>query len=335
MDSNQKQLDNQEQSSEVERKLPSSHAESELEKRDDVLPAVDLVTIRENLGLSVQEISNRTKFSHALIEALEARQYEQLSKEPLFRRGFVQSYAKVLGIDPGPILQDIENQLPVEKQGNESIAGHTQTLVHATSKRSGWLWFIAIVAGLFALFYGLSASGYLPDTWLKGFFQDKGQVEQAENKETTEEEDFFGTVASSVLTEQEPVQDEVATEDMIQPMTSEDALENVTQPIPEQLPVLEESLTPVEEKGLERSPALGIKTIVIDAARETWIKVQDNQGQVIFSDLLQAGTQERISGEAPLQVLVGNVAGTVLSIDGKVVDLTEKTNANVARVKLP
>lgn len=58
---------------------------------------------RTRLGMSVADVANRLKFAPCQIEALEEDDFAHLP-EMAFVRGFVRSYAKLLQLDPAPLL---------------------------------------------------------------------------------------------------------------------------------------------------------------------------------------------------------------------------------------
>ncbi|MDE2118655.1 MAG: helix-turn-helix domain-containing protein, partial [Betaproteobacteria bacterium] len=58
---------------------------------------------RTRLGLGVADVANRLKFAPRQIEALEADDFARLP-EITFVRGFVRSYARLLQLDPAPLL---------------------------------------------------------------------------------------------------------------------------------------------------------------------------------------------------------------------------------------
>ena len=58
---------------------------------------------RTRLGLNVADVANHIKFAPRQIEALEEDNFAHLP-EMAFVRGFVRSYAKLLQLDPAPLL---------------------------------------------------------------------------------------------------------------------------------------------------------------------------------------------------------------------------------------
>jgi transcriptional regulator with XRE-family HTH domain len=60
---------------------------------------------REARGLALEAVADATRIARHHLEALERSDLDALPAGP-FGKGYVRSYAKVLGIDPEPILQD-------------------------------------------------------------------------------------------------------------------------------------------------------------------------------------------------------------------------------------
>lgn len=60
---------------------------------------------REKSGLSVQEISSRTKINIAILKALEEERFEEAPKARVYVRGFVRCMAEEIGIDPEAVAK--------------------------------------------------------------------------------------------------------------------------------------------------------------------------------------------------------------------------------------
>lgn len=71
-----------------------------------------LRTARERAGMSLQEVSQRLKMPSRVLLAMESGQWEQLGGA-VFVRGQLRSYARLLGIDVEPFLQQAEVVGPV------------------------------------------------------------------------------------------------------------------------------------------------------------------------------------------------------------------------------
>jgi cytoskeletal protein RodZ len=58
---------------------------------------------RENKGLSLEDVQDKTRINSRFLAALENGQYDQLPT-PVHVRGFLRNYARELGLDPQPLL---------------------------------------------------------------------------------------------------------------------------------------------------------------------------------------------------------------------------------------
>src|SRR3954471_16102252 len=69
-----------------------------------------LLKERRRQGLSLGDISRQLKLSVRQVEALERDDYSQY-KGPVFIHGFIRNYAKLLGLDPEPLIRSTDAML--------------------------------------------------------------------------------------------------------------------------------------------------------------------------------------------------------------------------------
>ena len=81
------------------------------EVNDRVVAGAVLAGAREALHLSVLDVARQLKLSPAQVEALESGTYERLPGR-VFVRGFLRNYAKLVKVDPQPLLRSIEGDVP-------------------------------------------------------------------------------------------------------------------------------------------------------------------------------------------------------------------------------
>jgi len=85
------------------------------------------------------------------------------------------------------------------------------------------------------------------------------------------------------------------------------------------------------------SPPTGnpaVAEVKLDFDAEAWVEIKDGTGAVIFARLNPAGVQQVVTGEPPLDVVVGNAHSVRLTYRNKPVDLGPHTRVDVARVRL-
>lgn len=76
------------------------------------------------------------------------------------------------------------------------------------------------------------------------------------------------------------------------------------------------------------------KKVTMAVAEQTWVRVSDKSGAIVFEKMLAANSVESFDGIPPLNMLIGNAKATNLTFLGKPVDLTNYTKNNVARIVL-
>ena len=78
----------------------------------------------------------------------------------------------------------------------------------------------------------------------------------------------------------------------------------------------------------------GIKSVAIAVTEQTWVRVSDKTGKVVFEKTLSANSEDGFDGQPPFKMLIGNVKGTKVKFLGQLVDLTPSTKNNIAHVTL-
>ena len=63
---------------------------------------------REKKNISLRDVSRNTRVREHLLEAIEADRYDLLPS-PTFVKGFLQSYAKYVGLDPNEVVLRFQN----------------------------------------------------------------------------------------------------------------------------------------------------------------------------------------------------------------------------------
>jgi len=76
----------------------------------EVGPGRMLAELRSERKLSVTDVAQRLKYGARQIEALEAEEFGKLPGGSTFVRGMVRGYAKLLDVDPQPVLQALERR---------------------------------------------------------------------------------------------------------------------------------------------------------------------------------------------------------------------------------
>lgn len=78
----------------------------------------------------------------------------------------------------------------------------------------------------------------------------------------------------------------------------------------------------------------GDRAIRLEFELDAWVEVKDATDKILISKKYAAGSLVRVSGKAPLLVVIGNAKAVRLFDNGKKIKLDRYTTADVARVKL-
>ena len=88
-----------------------SQEHDELDEQVDHLPGAMLRAAREARGLAVSDVAHALKFSERQISALEEDRYGDLPGGQ-FVRGFIRSYARLVKLDPSPLITRLDQSVP-------------------------------------------------------------------------------------------------------------------------------------------------------------------------------------------------------------------------------
>ncbi len=91
--------------------FPATSSDSAEAELPAVLTGADLRKIREARGLSLRHIATVTKIGKRFLEYVEEDRFDFLPA-PVYLRGFLQAYAKLVGIDPRRAADAYMSRLP-------------------------------------------------------------------------------------------------------------------------------------------------------------------------------------------------------------------------------
>jgi cytoskeleton protein RodZ len=314
---------------------------------------------RQSKGLEIVRIAAQLHLRPAMVEALEHDQYEKLPS-PVFVIGYVRNYARLLGLDPEPIVNayragnpNLEPPAPRAARPARSEIGSSHILVRLIS-----LALIAGVIGMLALWWQnradlLSMSGGgddAPGLALSPLGEDAGG---ASDMPSSYPDSGPATIADSL--DAAPAYD--VPESATAPVAAQDLAPLPAGPGPsaddaEPLPrVAEETddtaapaLTPVPSvatldetaaEAPEPAPAEPAgREVALAFSGPCWIDVRDASGKVILTGEMAKGDNRVLEGQPPYSFVIGNATATTLTVGGKPFDLPSRSRGNVARFKL-
>jgi cytoskeleton protein RodZ len=286
-----------------------------------------LLKERRRQGLSLGDISRQLKLSVRQVEALERDDYSGY-KGPVFIHGFIRNYAKLLGLDPEPLIRATDSMLnpPVVPAAAPSEMGRSQPV--RAKKRKNRLG--PAVAVVFLVGFALSVyfgGRRAPDSVRIAPTIAAGDKPAPVSKTTTETKTGAGTKARS---EPKPEVESAAKPAAKAPAKPEAKPEAKTEARAGRV----EHRLPIETGATVAAEPAGRVTVRMIFEQDSWVEIKDRAGKTIFGQLNPAGSRRSVSGEAPLSVVVGNAAGVRLFQSDKSIDLAPHTRVDVARLTL-
>jgi cytoskeleton protein RodZ len=319
-----------------------------------------LAQLRQAKGWSIDDVSARLKVSAPKLLALEAGDISRLP-DRTFAAGIVRSYAKILGADPAPFTQafrregaSIEQNLKVPASGGAGLPrGRVSVpLGNSSGRKRSWMWgmlaILVVLAALVTWHTGGDSSNWLAR--LKAATgvslssaPDAGDKTTASTAATPDEAAAANTGEASlpeVAAGEQPMPRPLGTNALPASSSALSAVQGANSGN-NQASAAPASTPKAAASAGASAPAVagsGTGAVELKVKEDSWFSVRGKDGKELYSGLVRAGNTQRVEGEGPFKVTVGNVKGVEsLSVDDEPVDAKRYSSArgNVARLSLP
>ena len=274
-------------------------------------PGAQLMAARRAQGLSLGDIARQLKLSVRQIEALERDDYTAFSG-PVFVRGFLRNYAKLLHLDPDILVTGAA--IPATAGGANAAPSAPVPLQESAADR-GRRVSPGTLVGAAVLLVLLVAAIY--ETREKPSPVSRTPVEPSPPAVAATPQHADSPPGASV--EGSPAQSPI-------PAAPPAAAGTAALPVPG--PAAAVPAEPV--LGATAAPA----QVKLAFDGESWVEIKDKSGTVILSRLNAGGSERVVEGEPPLTLVIGNAHAVRLSFRNKPVDLVPHTRVDVARITL-
>lgn len=298
-------------------------------------PGLMLSEARKKLSLSTEEVSQRLNFRRNLVEEIEQDTFS-LSLPATYNRGYLRSYAKLVAVDVDEVLSAYDMLGVAEKQRNEMQSFSNLTVKQVEHSRL--MWFSYLIA---ALLVGLMVLWWLQDTKLAADLFENQQPEQQASSEasniSTLNVDNKTVEVTNLPNKPTPVEPTDVIESVISVQKALDA--EVTEQGVEA--VAEKPEVSITEPTLDQAPQVivepvpEISTVVFTFSGDCWVNIYDATGERVAWGVKKSGYVMTVSGKAPLKVTVGKPELTLITFNGKKVDLSSFNVGNIAKFTLP
>ncbi|KAF3998853.1 helix-turn-helix domain-containing protein [Glaciimonas immobilis] len=276
-----------------------------------------LAHMRKQHGWSIDDVANQLKLAPRQIYAIETDDYDALPTI-VMTRGYIRSYAKMLGLDPATILPSTVpvNAAKVQvfgKQPNATIFSESRLLLAGRNSRVPYNWIFGVVGviviGLvLAQFGGLSILRQAPVS--SGSSLPASAAATSSNGATVE----TGNAAQEQAAK--------STENI----TDGAALAPVA--------VVAEALKPGVPAVGAVSAVGAVNQLSLTFKQDSWVEIRRADKTSLYSRVGKAGTTETFDINQPVSLVVGNLAGVEATFRGAAVDLKAGAKSNIARLNL-
>lgn len=299
-------------------------------------PGFVLRQAREARGLSIEDVAQALKLAVRQVEAIEEDAFDRL-RGLTFARGFVRNYARMLDIDPQPLLDAIS---PAEQSGQVDLTPLSNARGEMPVARSSAHSLLPAALTVIALAAVAFAGWYLG--WFRVSEPSVGGGAAAGKAETPK---IAELPASSVPAPQPTL---VAPALTPSPSVAMPAAGGGVSAADVAQGKLDAAPVGVQSEGASGAAAAtpvaspvattpGNHRLAFRFDQDSWVEVRDASGAVVYSKLHKADSAAEvdIAGKAPFGLVIGNAQHVELQFDRQPVDLKPYVKVSVARLSLP
>ncbi|MDP2878656.1 MAG: helix-turn-helix domain-containing protein, partial [Sulfuricella sp.] len=246
------------------------------------------------------------------IEALEADDHASLPGKT-FLRGFLRNYAKLLQLDPEPLLALYQPEPPQAQpiavpMSKIEFGGKRRLLPFGNHSGKPGAKYAAIIGVVVLVSWGLYE-----------LFQGQLSFQDAPVKSAGETMMVLSLPQAEAPAQAAPVTDQAAG------------------PVP--APAIVPAAAPIAPAAAETPVPLTPPMAVVGGQRlqfvfdgDAWVEVKDRSGKVVFYQLNPKGSQQSVRGNPPFSLVIGNAAHVRMTYNDKPVDLAPHIKVDVARL---
>jgi len=293
---------------------------------------------RKRQQISLEKLSQHTRISVRMLQALEAGEYEVIGT-PLLIRGFLKVYCEALGVDPQPILEEYGSDIRRYDNEGERLK-RFQLWMKGTRKKGG-----AFLALFLVLAFGVTAAGLWAVWWPK-YQMKKAATTQANREALYPQQELPGDLAvkkgtgeqsGNLAGEPAPAPGVLPEQDATGPLPDGGGTAPVDRRVEETPSEGQTAALPADQK-MESLPEPAVPSgsehvLRIVADEEAWVQVQTDDGKP-QNRLLKPGEDAQWTLSRSAQLWTGNAGGIRVLWDGKPLKPLGK-RGEVLRVKLP
>ncbi len=321
-------------------------------------PGAALAKARESAGITQREVADALHLPVTTIDAIEEGDSERLPA-PVFARGYVRAYAKLLELDPDPLIAALEIDQGIEETSTPSAeeqgagaqeAAPNPLLALTRQPRlvlAGAGGLVVLVILLALLFTG-GEEDAAPATVVDAASEPQPGMAQngpAQNGPAQNGSAQLAQVTPDAIEPSADAADEAAAapvefEPAVAPDAAPESAEErvgggaaeVAATATELDPVVSEvaAATPVDDPDVRRLTPTGGDRLSLVFSEDCWVEIKNTEGSQLYGNLGRAGDTLEFVGAGPFRVLLGYAPGAILLYNDEPIALSPHTRNNVA-----
>jgi cytoskeleton protein RodZ len=313
-------------------------------------PGAQLMHQRRAQGLSLGDIARQLKLSVRQVEALERDDYRAFAGM-VFVRGFLRNYAKLLQVDPEPLLAMTASEAVPAPPVQPAAPLREARAPWLTLPGRGWLLAALVLAALVvaALLESRRNQGQAPAPTLPPapLASDAPSAPPAQT-ETSPAQPALHTAQPGTPPAPPETRPAQPATPPAQPAThpgqagtppAQPGAHTAQRETAPAAPAAPAAQAPATQAITPMQPAAAVSAVPEQQVRlifdgPAWVEIKDATGAVIFSQLSDTGAQRTVSGTPPLALVIGNAHAVRVSFREQPVDLAPHTRVDVARLVL-
>ena len=276
-----------------------------------------LAAQRQSAGLGVTDVAAQLRLHPNQVRAIEQEDLARLPA-PAYVRGFIRSYARMLKIDPSPLLSDLNAKLEPARESVVDGGATDYSAAHAASRERKfpqWMFGTALL-----ILIALGVVGWLANQ------------PQQQTRPPTPVAVAAAAAAAPAPAPTEPTAPPISSQAPASQATASEATAGeaaastaAADPVPAPTDTAEPTVT---SSAIASGAA---PTLVLRFHGASWAEVTDRGGKILLSQLNSEGAEHALDGELPLTVVIGDANFTSVEVRGATFNLRPFTRNNVAR----
>jgi cytoskeleton protein RodZ len=283
---------------------------------EPVAPGAALRKVREQAGIALELVAQRTMIPLSRLRALENDDYERVGVAT-FVIGYVRAYAKFLGVDPAPLLNALEPSLPKAESAPIQLAPSVALALHVQKRPRSFFWpaiiIMVVILGVVA-FIGINTV-LVPAN-------EPATVPVRPVSDLVERENVALPLEVTV---EAPVDEQPgeASEEVLEVIEEESLADTDFALTPSPLP--SQTAAPPERVEVANEPLItnaqgSSDELTLAFTEDCWVEVTDATGKALIARLATSGDNLQLFGQAPFQVVLGNAPAASVALNGQPIE---------------